>query len=165
MQVLNELYKDIRTYLIQTLPSVKPESIIRSYQNNAPLPKDGIVMNFRHSGTIDRTSAETQEPDKLFIFNSVRGFMQLDFYGKDAYDRAQEISTLWDSGYTTSVLQNCVPLNYSPYIRDLSFVNDSGLYEPRFMLDLELQFNTKYEKKVNIVTDISETAMESIDAI
>lgn len=43
-----------------------------------------------------------------------------------------------------------------PRVRDLSFVNEAGMYEQRFMTELSLQYNTKYEKTVNIVTDISQ---------
>ena len=97
----------------------------------------------------------------MIIYNSVQGTMQIDIYGKDSFDKAQMISTLWNSPYTTSTLTQCVPLNENPKIRDLSFVNEAGYYELRFMLDLELQYNTKYEKTVNILTDVSQIDLES----
>lgn len=162
MNILSLLYTDIRSYLLHTfnLPTTDA-TIIRGYNNLNPIPIDAIIMTFRNNAHLDQKSTAYKD-DKMIIFNSVRGTMQLDFYGDKSFDRAQEISTLWNTIYTTTILKNCVPLD-TPRLRDLSFVNEGGMYEYRFMLDVELQYNTKYEKTVNIATDVSEIDSELIN--
>ena len=162
MNILTPLYTDIRQYLLATFNlAIDDTTIIKGYNNYEPIPENAIIMTFRANRHIDQHSIEYQD-DKVIIFNSVRGTMQLDFYGVDAADKAQEIATLWNTSYTTDILQDCVPLE-TPRERDLAFVNEAGMYEYRFMLELELQYNTKYEKTVNIVEDISQFELESIN--
>lgn len=155
MNILTPLYTDMRQYLLATfnLPA-NDTSVVRGYNNLNPIPIDAIIMTFLQGQHIDQKS-ENYVGDKLIVFNSVRGMMQLDFYGDKAHDRAQEVATLWNSSYTTDLLKQCVPLE-NPRVRDLSFVNEAGMYEQRFMTELSLQYNTKYEKTVNIVADISQ---------
>lgn len=160
MNILTELYTDIRKYLIELLEISEPRRIVRAYNNGVPIPIDAIIMSFRSDGHLDQFSSETIG-DKLITFNSVSGTMQLDFYGSDSFDLAQKVATCWNTSVTTDILINCAPLN-QPRIRDLTFVNESGQYELRFMLELELQFNTRYEKTVNITTEIK---MEHVNAI
>lgn len=162
MKILTPLYTDIRQYLLKTFELPENNSaIIRGYNNLNPIPEDAIIMTFRVNRHIDQHSTEYKD-DKMIVFNSVRGTMQLDFYGADSMSKAQEISTLWNTSYTTDILTECVPLE-TPREHDLSFVNEAGMYEYRFMLELELQYNTKYEKTVNIVEDISQFELESIN--
>lgn len=164
MNILTPLYIDIRQYLLATfeLP-VNDTTIVKGYNNLNPIPIDAIIMTFMQGSHLDQKSVNYEE-DKMIVFNSVRGMMQLDFYGDKACDRAQEIATLWNSPYTTGLLKDCVPLE-NPRVRDLSFVNEAGIYEQRFMTELSLQYNTKYEKTVNIITDASQINLESINAI
>lgn len=159
MNILSELYKDMRSYLLTTfsLPTTDT-TVVKGYNNLNPIPENAIIMTYRNGRHLDQHSIE-YEGDQQIIFNSMQGIMQLDFYGESAFDRAQQVSTLWNTIYTTDILQNCVPLS-TPMIRDLSFVNEAGLYELRFMLDLELQYNTKYQKTVNIVADASDITTE-----
>lgn len=162
MNILTPLYTDMRSYLIQALElPIDDRTVVKGYNNGVPIPENAIIMTFRHNGTLDRSSVNYTD-DSMIIFNSVMGTMQLDFYGENSFDKAQMISTLWNSHYTTDVLQQCVPLGKNPAVRDLSFVNEAGYYELRFMIDLELQYNTKYEKTVNIATDISNIDSELI---
>lgn len=164
MNILTPLYTDIRQYLLSTfnLP-ITDTTVIRGYNNLNPIPKNAIIMTFMQGSHIDQHSVDFVG-DKQIIFNSVRGSMQLDFYGDSSMDRAQEIATLWNTPYTTEILKDCVPLR-NPRVRDLSFVNEAGMYELRFMVEAELQYNTKYEKQVNIVTDVSQIDLESINVI
>lgn len=164
MNILTPLYTDIRQYLLSTfnLP-ITDTTVIRGYNNLNPIPKNAIIMTFMQGSHIDQHSVDFVD-DKQIIFNSVRGSMQLDFYGDSSMDRAQEIATLWNTPYTTEILKDCVPLR-NPRVRDLSFVNEAGMYELRFMVEAELQYNTKYEKQVNIVTDVSQIDLESINVI
>ena len=164
MNILTPLYTDIRQYLLSTfnLP-ITDTTVIRGYNNLNPIPKNAIIMTFMQGSHIDQHSVDFVD-DKQIIFNSVRGSMQLDFYGDNSMDRAQEIATLWNTPYTTEILKDCVPLR-NPRVRDLSFVNEAGMYELRFMVEAELQYNTKYEKQVNIVTDVSQIDLESINVI
>ncbi|WMC00436.1 hypothetical protein [Acinetobacter phage Ab69] len=39
------------------------------------------------------------------------------------------------------------------------------MYELRFMIEADLQYNTKYEKTVNILEDVSQIDLESINAV
>ena len=164
MNILTPLYTDIRQYLLSTfnLP-ITDTTVIRGYNNLNPIPKNAIIMTFMQGSHIDQHSVDFVD-DKQIIFNSVRGSMQLDFYGDSSMDRAQEIATLWNTPYTTEILKDCVPLR-NPRVSDLSLVNEAGMYELRFMVEAELQYNTKYEKQVNIVTDVSQIDLESINVI
>ena len=161
MNILEVLYTDIRKYLIAALELESNAPVVQGYQNANPIPIDAIIMTFLFGSHIDQHSTEYQD-EKMIIFNSVRGTMQLDFYGEDSFSKAQQISTLWNTPYTPEVLQDCVPLS-TPRLRDLSFVNEQGFYELRYTLELELQYNTSYEKTVNILTDVSEIDSESIN--
>lgn len=163
MKILKPLYVDMRQYLINLLEITDTNRVIKAYNNNQPIPQNAIIMAFRSSAHLDQFSNK-MEGDKLVVFNSVKGTMQLDFYGEDSYDLAQQVATCWNTPITTEILKECVPLN-QPQVKDLTFVNEAGQYELRFMLDLDLQYNTKYEKTVNIVTDVSQFELESINAI
>ena len=163
MNILEPLYTDIRQYIIAALELASDAPVVQGYQNGVPLPVNGIVMTFHEDGTIDKPSTR-MDGDTMYIFNSVRGTMQVDFYGENAHDKARQIATLWNSPYTTSVLLDCVPLN-NPRVRNLQYINEQQYYEPRFMIELELQYNTKYEKTVTILTDVTQIDLESIDAI
>lgn len=164
MKILTPLYTDMRQYLLKTfnLPT-NDTTVIRGYNNLNPIPENAIIMTFMQGNHLDQKSVN-YENGKMIVFNSVQGTMQLDFYGEDSHDRAQEVATLWNSPYTTDTLKDCVPLR-NPRIRDLSFVNEAGMYELRFMLEADLQYNTKYEKQVNIATDVSQIESEFINAI
>lgn len=164
MNILSPLYTDMRRYLLTTFNlSDKDTTIVKGYNNYNPIPINAIIMTFLQGSPLDQKSVE-YEGDKMIIFNSVQGMMQLDFYGDKAHDKAQEVATLWNSPYTTEILKDCVPLD-NPRVRDLSFINEAGVYEQRFMTELSLQYNTKYEKTVKILTDISQIELESINAI
>lgn len=160
MKILSFLYESMWGYLVEALELPDDYPIVKAYRNNVPIPENAIIMCFRDDEQIDQLS-RVYDGNKQIVFSSVRGTMQLDFYGEDAYDKARQIATLWNSSYTTDTLTNCVPLN-NPRIRDLTFVNEAGQYELRFMLDLSLEYNTKYEKTVNIATDISNIDSELI---
>lgn len=164
MSILTDLYTDMRQYLLKTfnLPA-NDTTVIRGYNNLNPIPKNAIIMTFMQGRHLDQKSVN-YDGKKQIIFNSMQGTMQLDFYGPDSMDRAQEVQTLWNSPYTTDTLINCVPLG-NPRIRDLSFVNEAGMYELRFMIEADLQYNTKCEKTVNILEDVSQIDLESINAV
>lgn len=164
MSILTDLYTDMRQYLLKTLNlPTNDTTVIKGYNNLNPIPKNAIIMTFMYGRHLDQKSV-SYDGDKQFIFNSMQGTMQLDFYGDNSMDRAQEVQTLWNSPYTTDTLINCVPLG-NPRIRDLSFINEAGMYELRFMIEADLQYNTKYEKTVNILEDVSQIDLESINAV
>lgn len=153
MEILTPLYTAMRNYIIQALDMPLDAPVVRAYQNENPIPENAIIMCFRDDGNLDQLS-NTYEDGRLIVFDSIQGTMQLDFYGKGGHDKARKIATLWKSVYGASILDVFAPLNHSR-IRDLTFVNQAGQYEERYMIDLELQYNTKYEKDVNMIDDIS----------
>lgn len=160
MNILTPLYTDMRQYLLKTFNLPDDDlTVVHGYNNLNPIPKNAIIMTFMQGKHLDQKSVR-YEDDKQIVFNSVQGTMQLDFYGANSMDRAQEVATLWNSPYTTDTLVNCVPLS-NPRIRDLSFVNEAGVYELRFMVEADLQYNTKYEKQVTMLTDVSQIDLES----
>lgn len=160
MNILTPLYTDMRQYLLNTFNLPDDDlTVVHGYNNLNPIPKNAIIMTFMQGKHLDQKSVR-YEDDKQIMFNSVQGTMQLDFYGANSMDRAQEVATLWNSPYTTDTLVNCVPLS-NPRIRDLSFVNEAGVYELRFMVEADLQYNTKYEKQVTMLTDVSQIDLES----
>lgn len=94
MNILEPLYTDIRQYLIAALELSINAPVVQGYQNGVPLPINAIVMTFHEDGTIDKPSTR-MDGDKMYIFNSVRGTMQVDFYGDNAHDKARQIATLF----------------------------------------------------------------------
>ncbi len=97
---LTDLYTDMRQYLIKTfnLPA-NDTTVIRGYNNLNPIPKNAIIMTFMQGRHLDQKSVN-YDGSKQIIFNSMQGTMQLDFYGPDSMDMAQEVQTLWNSPYT-----------------------------------------------------------------
>lgn len=115
--------------------------VIRGYENNAPLPKDCIVMHMLFERGLDYTAnywdAETSD---VTAQNSVEATFQFDFYGEEANSRARVVANLWRSPYSTEKLTKCQPL-YCGEPRKNILVNESNQYENRMMLEVKLQYN------------------------
>ena len=140
---LTPIYTDVRAWLLTLFPTTP---IVKGYQNLVPLPQGGILMTFLMEKRLDQPST-TYDDTTATVFDSIQGTMQLDCYGPNSHAMARQISTMWQSVLTTDVMQNCQPL-YCGDPKDLSFVNETGQYELRFMTALELQYNTGYEQSI-----------------
>ena len=149
--MLDIIYTDVRAWLISL--GMLPEQVISAYNNLAPIPNDGVIMTILFDSNLDQTSTEYTK-DQAHINNSVKVTMQIDCYGEQSYDRARKIATLWFSMPTCDFLQNTVPLTTAITPKDLSFTNETGQYELRFMTTLELQYNTNYEQSIETLTTI-----------
>ena len=156
---LTPLYTDVRAWLLSMFPNAP---IVRGYQNLEPIPENGIIMTFLMEKRLDQLS-RTYEDDNtnLIVFDSIQGTMQVDCYGENSHAMARQISSMWQTPITTEILQNCQPL-YCGDPKDLTFVNETGQYELRFMVGLELQYNTKYENAVQSAIDMSNIKTEGL---
>lgn len=152
---LTPIYTDVRTWLLSLFPDTP---VVRGYQNGVPVPENGIVMTLMPEKRLDQLSQETDD-GTMIIFDSIQATMQIDCYGTNSHALCREISSMWQSLPTTEVMQNCQPL-YCSDPKDLTFVNEAGQYELRFMTMLELQYNTKYEKSVDSAIDVSNVDIE-----
>ena len=160
MAVLNatdqEIYKDIRRFLLGLFPEATSQivQVNVGVQANNPLPNNAIVMQVLFDRNFD-TATVTPVPDldEAIIQNSVEVRLQLDFYGPLAQQRGRTVETLWRTYYGCEQLQVCQPLYVQSYNRHV-YVNDSNLYEDRWILDLALQYNPQ----VTVAQDFADTA-------
>lgn len=121
--------------------------VIIGLQNNSPLPKDCIVMTIMPYIEDLVKPTYFHKGDEGMIQSFKNYFMQLDFYGSSAFDRALQVSTLWRSIYTTERLKAIQPL-YCKELRHIQHVNEQQQYEPRFLLEVALQYNPHYKFEV-----------------
>lgn len=160
---LNQMFIEIRAMLLEffTCP------IVQGYQNGVPLPIDGIVITFITETDLDQlsysddedTTALSSEPFKIItVQTAVKTMMQVDCYGDLGQARARQIATMFKSPYACERLQSCKPLDYRPP-KNLSFVNESAEYEPRWMVEIDMQYNPHYtyrqESTKTITVDIN----------
>ena len=151
----SDIYKEVRAYLLG-LFLCPPETVIKGYQNNSPLPQNAVVMTILFERGLD-VSANYYDFDsgKAVVQQSVEITMQIDFYGEQAGDRARKLSTLWKNAYTTEALTKCQPL-HSKNPQQMTFVNEQSQYEPRWMLEVTLQYNPEFEHDQTYTTDMPE---------
>ncbi|MEY0016016.1 hypothetical protein AB7W42_14885 [Providencia rettgeri] len=146
-----DIFSELRPYLIELFEC----PVVVGYQNNAPLPKDGIVMFKLFTKNLDQTSNYwDSEKSEITAQTSIEGTFQLDFYGAEADSRADTVSILWRSPYTTARMKKIQPL-YSGEPRKNNLVNESNQYENRVMLDIKLQYNPETSYQVDSVDSIS----------
>lgn len=143
------IYLEIWNYLTKLFNCPVEQGL----QNNSPLSHDGIVMTLLpYSEALDQSSY-TNEDNLSMIQGSRLFMMQLDFYGDEAFNRANQVAVMWRSTYTTNELQAIQPL-YNNQVRNMEFVNEQDQYEKRFMLEIALQYNPHYTYVEQSDTDI-----------
>lgn len=142
-----QIFREVRAYLLG-LFSCPPESVVQCYQNDAPLPKQAVVMSilFEHAFDFPASYYEP-ERDKAAVQQSVEVTMQIDFYGNQAGDRARKLSNLWKNQYTTARLTSCQPL-YCKDPMQMTFINEQSRYEERWTVELALQYNPEFEHEL-----------------
>lgn len=145
---LDQMYVEIRAMFLEwfTCP------IVQGYQNGSPLPKDAIVITFITETDLDQLAysededltATTSEPFKVItVQTAVKTMMQVDCYGDSGQARARKIATMFKNPYACERLQSCQPLDYRPP-KNLQFVNEQQEYEPRWMVEIDMQYNPHY---------------------
>lgn len=139
------IYTDVRKYLIDLLAC----PVIRGRQNYSPLPEGCIVMQ-----NINDEQAWQDYDDDGNVVDVVTRCIQLDFFGKDAGSRARLVATMWKTPYTCDALTNSAPL-YCNNLISQQFVNEKGIYEDRYILDVFLQFQVNYEYNVDKTDQLS----------
>lgn len=159
MNYLTPIYTDMRQYLVKLLPDAVND-VVRAYQNNIAMPKNAIIMTFMMEKRLDQLSAQVENGVQT-VFDSIQGTMQIDCYGDKAHERAAKICTMWQSSYSTDILQDCQPL-YANDPKDLTYVNEKGQYELRFMTALELQYNRGYDVNIDTFTTIPNTELNNV---
>ncbi|WP_337137026.1 LIC_12616 family protein [Morganella morganii] len=131
--------------------------IVRGYENDSPVPKDGIVMHMLFERDLDYTADYWSPADEqMTAQRSVEATFQLDFYGAEANSRARVVANLWKSSYTTDRMTKCQPLDNGQPRKDV-LVNQANQYENRMMLDVTLQYNPETSYHVDSVDEISIT--------
>lgn len=136
----DEIYTEVRSYLIGLFSC----PVVKGYQNNSPLPENGIVMTIIHERDFDQASDYTDEDLLLtYVQNSTEVMMQLDFYGELAAGRARQVVNFWRNEYTTSRLKVCQPLHSKQPVQ-MQHVNEKNMYEQRWMLEIYLQYNPEF---------------------
>lgn len=131
--------------------------IVRGYENDSPVPKDGIVMHMLFERDLDYTADYWNPADEqMTAQRSVEATFQLDFYGAEANSRARVVANLWKSSYTTDRMTKCQPLDNGQPRKDV-LVNQANQYENRMMLDITLQYNPETSYHVDSVDEISIT--------
>ena len=134
-----EIYKDIRKFLVGLFPGSELQ-VIQAAQNNNPLPNNAVVMQILFTNNLDIAVTTSLPPTESAIQNSVEVRMQFDFYGVQAEARSRIVANIWRSEYSCERLTVCQPLYVQSHHRHV-YVNDSNQYEDRWIMDLGLQYN------------------------
>ena len=144
------IYLEIWNYLTKLFNCPVEQGL----QNNTPLSHDGIMMTLLpYSEALDQ-SQYINEDGTSTIQESRLYMMQLDFYGEQAFNRANQVGVMWRSNYTTNELKTIQPL-YANQVRNMEFINEQDQYEKRFLLEIALQYNPHYTYTEQSDTDIS----------
>ena len=160
---LDQMFIEIWEMFAEMFPTFDSSKIVRGYQNTQPLPIDGIVITFITETDLDQLSySEVTNPDLISqtvtVQTAVKTMMQVDCYGDLGQARARQIATLFKNPYACERLQSCQPLDYRPP-KNLSFVNEAAEYEPRWMVEIDMQYNPHYtyqqESTKTITVDIN----------
>lgn len=148
-----DIFVELRQYLTELFSC----PVVVGYQNNVAVPVNGIVMFKLFTKNLDYTSDYwNPSTEEMTAQSSVEATFQLDFYGEEADARADKVSVLWRSPYTTSRMTKCQPL-YCGEPRKNILVNESNQYENRMMLEVKLQYNPETTYHVDGVDEISIT--------
>ena len=158
--MLDIIYTDIRTWLLSMFPTATRQ-VIQAYQNQVSIPENAIMMNVLFTTKLDQT-ATTYSLDSANIHDSLKVTMQIDCYGEQSYDRARQIATCWFSPLTCDALENVQPLYTASEPKDLTYVNEKGQWERRFMTTIEMQYNTSYEQTLPSVPTIQNVDITGI---
>lgn len=134
-----EIYKDVRKFLIGLFPGSELQ-VIQAAQNNNPLPNNAVVMQILFTNNLDIAVVTSLPPTEAAIQNSVEVRMQIDFYGVQAEARSRIVANLWRSEHACERLTACQPLYVQSHNRHV-YINDSNQYEDRWIMDLGLQYN------------------------
>lgn len=144
------IYLEIWNYLTKLFNCPVEQGL----QNNTPLSHDGIMMTLLpYSEALDQPQ-HINEDGTSTIQQSRLYMMQLDFYGEQAFNRANQVGVMWRSNYTTNELKTIQPL-YANQVRNMEFINEQDQYEKRFLLEIALQYNPHYTYTEQSDTDIS----------
>ncbi|MBT0365388.1 hypothetical protein ISO55_00155 [Morganella morganii subsp. morganii] len=148
-----DIFIELRRYLTELFSC----PVAQGYQNNVPIPENGIVIHMLLEDDIDYTSEYWNPADEqMTAQRSVKATLQLDFYGAEANSRARVVANLWKSSYTTDRMTKCQPLDNGQPRKDV-LVNQANQYENRMMLDVTLQYNPETSYHVDSVDEISIT--------
>lgn len=157
MATISVTERDIFTELRKYLTELFSCPVTQGYQNNVPVPDNGIVMHMLFERDLDYTSEYWESSDKqMTAQRSVEATFQLDFYGAEANSRSRVVANLWKSSYTTDRLVKCQPLDNGDPKKDV-LVNQANQYENRMMLEITLQYNPETSYHVDSVDEISIT--------
>ena len=160
---LDQMFVEIWEMFAEMFLTFDSSKIVRGYQNGMPLPIDGIVITFITETDLDQLSySDVTNPDLISqtvtVQTAVKTMMQVDCYGDLGQARARQIATMFKNPYACERLQSCQPLDYRPP-KNLSFVNEASEYEPRWMVEIDMQYNPHYtyrqESTKTITVDIN----------
>lgn len=148
-----DIFIELRRYLTELFSC----PVAQGYQNNVPIPENGIVIHMLFERDLDYTADYWNPADEqMTAQRSVEATFQLDFYGEEANSRARVVANLWKSSYTTDRMTKCQPLDNGQPRKDV-LVNQANQYENRMMLDVTLQYNPETSYHVDSVDEISIT--------
>jgi hypothetical protein len=154
-----EIYIDVETWIKSVISGAV---VVQGYQNNVPVPKNAIVMTILFTEKLDQLSSYYDGvSSELTIFESEKVKMQLDFYGSESFNQCTKTSTIFKSQLTTFAMTSIQPLNCTAP-RNMTFVNEAGQYENRYMLELELQHNPSYKQTVDSSNVIPNIGIEHV---
>lgn len=137
----DDIYRDIRAYLMMLFPEVKG-NVIRGYSNNVPLPESPfILINIIHEKSASTNVYDFSVDDgNAEAMQTIELTMQIDFYGEQSGAMARKFTQLWRDFYACEYLTSCQPL-YCDEAKYLPFTNEKSNYEERFMTTATLNYN------------------------
>ncbi|MGV7078489.1 phage neck terminator protein [Testudinibacter sp. P80/BLE/0925] len=149
----DDIYKDVRAYLMLLFPEVK-DKVIRGYSNNVPLPESPfILMNIIHEKAVSTNVHDFSVADgNAEVMQTIELMMQIDFYGEQAGTMARKFTHLWRDFHACENLTCCQPL-YCDEAKYLPFTNEKSNYESRFMTTATLNYNPVVIHDQDFITD------------
>ena len=161
VNIREAIYDFIRTFAAPELP-ISDGHIIWANQNDIALPNDGndiiiyqLLLNERVGTGVEEYDYRKDGKDIVRLTETVRSQIQIDCYaensgnqtdGMEAMLRAQSLETVARSSQGVLFLKRLgIDLLYADGVKDLGTVNESGKYQPRWMLTLHIAYQSVIE--------------------
>lgn len=144
-----------------------PNNILAGYNNRVQLPADNdyivfTVLNpFRTGTPIERTTA-TPLQGTVTSYQHFRLPVQIDFYGANSFDRANDIINL---SRTSTLCDFFKQYNIQPIAADdaqnLTGISGEQEYVERWMVQLEVEYTDVYSTKQDVFEEVSLNIFET----
>lgn len=143
---LQDVYTDLRTFLLSVLPVGVPVVQLPVNRASMPAPSPGFVgMTVRQPSRImtnlDKWDAAALAPTAIDIEQAVKLTVKLDCYGADSGDWSVMLSTVLRDEYGVTALAPTLAPLYTDDPKFGPLVDGEEEYEQRWIVEAYLQYN------------------------